>query len=123
LGHAEIQSVPEEARAQTDKPQGAPPNTFPHDHVVRAVPRQNAGQYSIQLQSFFVSCSGQGIVTGVCVPSWTSARGDPLPFAKTINGQPLTSTEAVESAVDAGNLALINLGPGAVIVGSIGGNQ
>jgi hypothetical protein len=123
LGHAEIQSVPEEARAQTDKPQGAPPNTFPHDHVVRAVPRQNAGQYSIQLQGYFVFCSGQGIVTSVCVPSWTSAGCDPLPFAKTINGQPLTSTEAVESAVDAGNLALINLGPGAVIVGSIGGNQ
>ncbi len=104
---------------QTDKPQGAPPNTFPHDHVVRAVPRQNDGQYSVQLQGFFVFCSGQGIVSGVCVPSWTSAGGDPLPFAKTINGRPLTSIEAIESAADAGNLALINLGPGAVIVGAV----
>ena len=108
---------------QTDKPQGAPPNTFPHDHVVRAVPRQNHGQYSVQMQGFFVLCSGQGIVSGACVPSWTSIGGpDPLPFAKTVNGQPLTSTGAIESAAGAGNLALINLGPGAVIVGAVTGN-
>jgi hypothetical protein len=46
-----------------------------------------------------------------------------MPFAKTVNGQPLTSTEAIESAAAAGNLALINLGPGAVIVGSISGSS
>ena len=108
---------------QTDKPQGAPPNTFPHDHVVRGVPPQNHGQYSVQMQGFFVLCSGQGIVSGACVPSWTSIGGpDPLPFAQTVNGQPLTSTEAIEAAADAGNLALINLGPGAVIVGAVTGN-
>lgn len=107
---------------QTDKPQGAPPNTFPHDHVVRTVPGQNHGPYSVQMQGFFVLCSGQGIVSGTCVPAWTSLGGDPMPFAKTVNGQPLTSTEAIESAADAGNLALINLGPGAVIVGAVGGN-
>ena len=105
---------------QTDKPQGAPPNTFPHDHVVRGVPPQNHGQYSVQMQGFFVVCSGQGIVSGACVPSWTSVGGpDPLPFAKSVNGQPLTSTTAIESAAAAGDLALINLGPGAVIVGAI----
>jgi hypothetical protein len=105
---------------QTDKPQGAPPNTFPHDHVVRAVPNQNHGEYSLQLQGFFVLCSGQGIVSGACVPSWTSIGGpDPMPFAKTVNGRPLTSTVAIEAAAAAGNLALINLGPGAVIVGAI----
>jgi hypothetical protein len=108
---------------QTDKPQGAPPNTFPHDHVVREVPAQNHGNYSVQLQGFFVLCSGQGIVSGACVPSWTSVGGpDPLPFATTVDGHSLTSTEAIESAAHAGNLALINLGPGAVIVGSISGN-
>ena len=108
---------------QTDKPQGAPPNTFPHDHVVRGVPPQNHGQYSVQLQGFFVLCSGQGIVSGACVPSWTSIGGpDPLPFAQTVHGQPLTSTEAIEAGEDAGNLALINLGPGAVIVGAVTGN-
>jgi hypothetical protein len=105
--------------AQTDTPQGAPPNTFAHDHVVRAVPHQNNGQYSVQLQGFFVLCSGQGIVSGACIPVWTSLGGDPLPFAGHVNGQPLTSTAAIEAAAAAGNLALVNLGPGAVIVGAV----
>jgi hypothetical protein len=105
---------------QTDKPQGAPPNTFPHDHVVRDVPAQNHGSYSVQMQGYFVLCSGQGIVSGACVPAWTSVGGpDPLPFASTVNGRPLTSAGAIESAADAGNLALVNLGPGAVIVGAV----
>jgi hypothetical protein len=108
---------------QTGTPQGAPPNTFPHDHVVRDVPAQNHGSYSVQLQGFFVLCSGQGIVSGACAPSWTSGAGpDPLPFAKTVNGQQLTSTDAIESGAAAGLVALINLGPGAVIVGTISGN-
>jgi hypothetical protein len=105
---------------QTDKPQGAPPNTFPHDHVVRDVPAQNHGSYSVQMQGYFVLCSGQGIVSGACVPAWTSVGGpDPLPFASTVNGRALTSAGAIESAADAGNLALVNLGPGAVIVGAV----
>jgi hypothetical protein len=108
---------------QTDAPQGAPPNTFAHDHVVRDVPAQNHGNYSVKLQGFFVLCSGEGIVSGACVPTWTSIGGpDPLPFATTINGQPLTSTDAIESASADGLVALINLGPGAVIVGTISGN-
>lgn len=106
--------------AQTDRPQGAPPNTFAHDHVVRDVPQQNHGQYSVKLQGFFVLCSGQGIGSGACVPSWTSLGGDPVPFATTVNGRPLTSTSAIESAADAGDVALINLGPGAVVVGTVG---
>jgi hypothetical protein len=109
---------------QTDKPQGAPPNTFPHDHVVRDIPAQNHGTYSVQLQGFFVLCSGQGIVSRACVPSWTFIGGpDPLPFATTVNGQPLTSAGAIESAAAAGLVALVNLGPGAVIVGSITGKE
>jgi hypothetical protein len=109
---------------QTDTPQGAPPNTFPHDHVVRDVPAQNHGSYSVQLQGYFVLCSGQGIGSGACVPSWTSVDGsDPQPFAKTVHGQPLTSTAAIESAAAAGLVAPIDLGPGAVIVGSISDNE
>lgn len=108
---------------QTDAPQGAPPNTFPHDHVVRDVPAQNHGSYSVRLQGFFVLCSGQGIVSGACVPSWTFVGGpDPLPFATTVNGHRLTSVGTIESAAGAGLVALINLGPDAVIVGSISGN-
>ena len=107
---------------QTDTPQGASP-TFLHDHVVRNVPRQNHGGYSVQLQGFFVLCSGQGLVSGACVPFWTSPGGDPLPFAKTVNGKPLMSSDAVEAAAGTGNVALINLGPSAVIVGAVtGGN-
>jgi hypothetical protein len=105
--------------AQTGTPQGAPPNTFAHDHVVRSVPQQNHGEYSVQLQGFFVLCSGQGIESGACIPAWTSLGGDPMPLAGHVNGHALTSTEAIESAADAGDLALINLGPGAVIVGTV----
>lgn len=109
--------------SQTDEPQGAPPNTFAHDHVVRNAPAGNHGTYSVQLQGFFVLCTGSGIVSGACVPTWESVGGpDPLPFAKTVNGLPLTSTGAIESAAAAGIVAPINLGPGAVIVGTISGN-
>ena len=108
---------------QTGTPQGVVP-TFMHDHVVRAVPSQNHGGYSVRLQGFFVLCTGQGIGSGACVPLWTSPGGPPLPFAGHVNGQALTSIEAIESAADAGDVALINLGPGAVIVGAVtrGGN-
>jgi hypothetical protein len=104
---------------QSDAPQGAPPNTFPHDHVVRSVPSHNHGDYSVRLQGFFVLCSGQGIVSGSCLPAWTTVGTDQLPFAQTVNGHHLTSTEVIESAANAGDLALINLGPGAVIVGAV----
>ncbi len=107
---------------QTSAPQGWPPNTFLHDHVVRRGPTQNHGNYSVRLQGIFVLCSGQGIVSGVCVPSWTSAGPDQLPFARTVHGQPLTSAGAIESAADAGLVALIDLGPAAVIVGTISGH-
>jgi hypothetical protein len=108
---------------QTDAPQGYPPNTFGHDHVVRAIPAGNHGAYSTKLQGYFVFCTGQGLVSGACVATWTSLGGpDPVPFATTVNGQALTSTEAIDSAADAGLVALVNLGPTAVIVGTISGH-
>jgi hypothetical protein len=107
---------------QTSAPQGYPPNTFPHDHVVRALPAGNHGAYSVRLQGFFVVCSGPGIVSGACVPTWTSLGGpDQLPFATTVNGRPLTSASAIESAAAAGLVVPLNLGPGAVLVGTISG--
>jgi hypothetical protein len=107
---------------QTDAPQGYPPNTFPHDHVVRAIPAGNHGTYSTKLQGFFVVCSAEGLTSEACVPAWTSVGSpNPLPLATTVNGQPLTSTEAIESAADAGLVTLLNLGPTAVLVGTIGG--
>jgi hypothetical protein len=106
--------------AETSAAQGYPPNTFPHDHVVRAIPSENGGTYSTRLQGFFVLCSGQGIASGACVPTWTLLGGpDPTPLAKTVNGEALTSTDAIEAAAAAGDLFLWNLGPTAVIVGSI----
>jgi hypothetical protein len=107
---------------QTDNPQGYPPNTFPHDHVVRAIPAGNQGTYSTKLQGFFVLCSDEGIANDACVPAWTAVGfPEPVPLATTVNGQPLTSTEAIESAADAGLLILMNLGPGGVLVGTISG--
>lgn len=104
---------------QTDAPQGYPPNTFPHDHVVRSIPAQNHGTYSVQLQGFFVLCSAEGLTSGACVPAWTSVGGpDLLPLAKSVNDERLTSAEAIESAAEAGLLTPLNLGPTAVIVGS-----
>jgi len=106
--------------AQTDRPQGAPPNTLAHDHVVRDVPKANGGSYTTKLQGYFVFCSGQGLVSGACVADWESIGGpDPVPLAKTVDGQALTSTDAIESAAAAGDVALINLGPSAVIVGTV----
>jgi hypothetical protein len=106
--------------AQTGSPQGAPPKTFSHDHVVRDLPAHNQGTYTVKLQGFFVLCSGQGIASGACVLTWTAPDGvNQLPFATTVHGHPLTSTAAIESAAAAGDVVLVNLGPGGVIVGSI----
>jgi len=104
--------APQRAEAQGYSP------TFLHDHVSRVAPKDNGGTYSTKLQGYFVLCSGQGLTSGSCVPFWTAPAGDPLPFAKTVDGHDLTSTDAIESAAAAGDLVLVNLGPNAVIVGS-----
>jgi len=104
-------------------PQGAvaqgPVPTFPHDHVVRAVPTANAGTYTTRLQGFFVFCTEQGLVSGACTPEWLNAGGGLAPFADSVDGQALTSSDAIESAAADGDVALVNLGPAAVIVGAI----
>ncbi|HEX5505436.1 MAG TPA: hypothetical protein VFW96_22655 [Thermomicrobiales bacterium] len=95
---------------QTATPQGALP--FPHDHVVGNAPAQNAGTYVVHLRGFLVLCSAAGIASGGCVPAMT-----PPFLAKTINGQPLTSVDAIESAANAGLLTLVDTG--AVFVATI----
>ena len=104
---------------QSATPQGAVAS-FPHDHTVRDVP-SGGGSYSTKLAGFFVLCTGQGLVSGDCVPLWTSPGGPALPFAQTVAGGPLTSTDAIEAAAEAGNVALVDLGPTAVIVATISG--
>jgi hypothetical protein len=104
---------------QTDTAQGTLP--FPHDHAVRDVPRQNHGTYSVHLRGIFVLCSAEGIATGGCVPTMTSIEGlGTVPLATTVNGQMLTSVEAIESAANAGLITLLDTG--AVLVGTISGN-
>ena len=95
---------------QTDTPQGALP--FPHDHVVGNAPARNAGTYVVHLRGFLVLCSAEGIASGGCVPATI-----PPFLAKTVNGQPLTSVDAIESAANAGLLTLVDTG--AVFVATI----
>ena len=107
-------------------PQDDPPQSldasFRHDHVIRDIAPQNHGTYSTRLHGFFVLCSESGIASGACVFEMNSpAPGFTLPFAKTVNGQALTSVEPLEAAVDAGLITLFDTG--AVIVGSIQPNE
>jgi len=101
---------------QTDTPQSLD-HPFTHDHVVAAVPRQNGGQYTPIYQGILVLCSEQGIVSGACVPTF-SPSPDGIPLATTVNGQPLTSVEAIEAAAAAGLVTLI---PAGLLVGAISG--
>ena len=107
--------------AQSQTAQG-PMAGFPHDHVIRSAPRGNGGAYSTQLQGVFVLCSGQGLVSGECEAAWIAPGGDPLPFAVRVDGRSLTSTDAIEAAAADGNLVLFDLGPSAVIVGTVTGD-
>jgi len=105
---------------QTDTPQGTLP--FLHDHVVRDVPRQNHGDYSVKLRGIFALCSAQGIATGACVPYMATYEGlGTLPLAKTVNGQELTSVEPIESAAASGLITLFDTG--AVLVATINPGQ
>ena len=103
---------------QTDKPQGTLP--FAHDHVVGNAPAQNHGEYRVHLHGFFVFCTAQGIASGLCEPGSTPTPFGG-PFAKAVNGQPLTSTEAIESAVAAGLITPVDTG--GVLIGTIGPGQ
>jgi hypothetical protein len=103
-------------------PQSDPPQSllasFRHDHVTRDIPAQNHGTFSVRLHGYFVICSASGIASGACVFELNSpAPGFTLPFAKSVNGQALTSVEPLEAAADAGVITLIDTG--AVIVGTI----
>lgn len=101
---------------QTDTPQGTLP--FLHDHVVGDVPAQNQGSYRVIYHGYFVFCSAQGIASGACEPVMTEIPGvGTVPFAKFVNGQPLTSAAAIESAANSGLVTLIDTG--GVLIGSI----
>jgi hypothetical protein len=98
---------------QTDIFQGTLP--FAHDHVVGGVPRQNGGDYQVILHAWFAFCSSDQCTSG------TTPTPFGAPFARTVNGHPLTSAEAVESAADAGLVTLFDAG--AAVVGTLGPRQ
>lgn len=104
---------------QTDVPQGGPVPFF-HDHVVGDAPQQNHGDFSVVLHGFLVFCSAEGISSGGCVPTFTSSPQGILPFAKTVNGQILTSADPIESPANSGLIVLVDTG--ALILGTINPN-
>jgi hypothetical protein len=89
---------------QTDTPQSLD-SPFVHDHVVASLPRQNGGEYIPVYEGILVVCS-----SAACVSSTSG-------LATTVNGQPLTSVEAIEAAAAAG---LVTLVPAGVILGTLG---
>jgi hypothetical protein len=82
---------------QTDTPQGALP--FLHDHTATDT------QFT-KLHGFLVFCSEAGITSGSC----QSPTPGSFPLARTVNGQTLKSTQAIESAASSGLLTLIDTG-------------
>jgi hypothetical protein len=79
---------------QSAVPQGALP--FQHDHTVAAF-------NFTKVHGYLVFCSELGIVSGSCVPATLE-----FPLARTVNGQSLKSTAAIESGVNAGLLTLLD---------------
>ncbi len=98
---------------QTHTPQGTVP--FLHDHVIGDVSPQNHGDDSgnnlVRYHGYFVLCSALGISSGGCVPTMTSIPGlGTIPFAKTVNGQKLTSADPIESPENSGLLTIFDTG-------------
>ena len=83
---------------------------FFHDHVVGDASQQNHGDYNVILHGFLVLCSAQGISSGGCVPTFTSSPQGIIPFAKTVNGQMLTSADPIESPANSGLIVLVDTG-------------
>ncbi len=92
---------------QTETPQATLP--FAHDHVVAARPGESG--YSPYLNGYLVLCSAEGITSGTCEATIITYAGATLPLARTVNGQPLTSVEPIESAMDARLVVLLLGGP------------
>src|SRR6266566_3987709 len=97
---------------QVRTPQGTVP--FLHDHVVGDVSSGTLVRY----HGYFVLCSAVGITNGGCVPTMTSIPGlGTIPFAKTVNGQKLTSAAPIESPENAELLTIFDTG--GVIIATI----
>jgi hypothetical protein len=99
---------------QTDTPQGDVPSPL-HDHTIQAAPGDPG--WTPFMHGYFVVCSAEGLTSGACVAVSTDFGAGPLPLAKSVNGEPLTSAETIEAGIDAG--LLVALDTGAVFLGTI----
>ena len=89
---------------QNDTPQSLD-SPFAHDHVVSSIPRQSGGDYMPVYAGMLVLCS-----SAACV---ANASG----LATTVNGQGLSSVDAIETAAAAGLVTPVFAG---VILGTLG---
>ena len=99
--------------AQTDTPQGFVPPI--HDHTIQAAPGDPG--WTPFMHGYFVICSDEGLASGDCVAVPTDFGFGPLPLAQSVNGEPLTSAEAIEAGIAAGLLDLVDTT--AVFVGTV----
>ena len=100
--------------AQTATPQGFVPPI--HDHTIQAAPGDPG--WTPFMHGYFVICSAAGLVSGDCVATFTDFPGSGLlPLAKSVDGEPLTSTETIEAGIDAGLLDAVDTG--AVFIGTV----
>ena len=84
------------------------------------MPQQNHGSYRVHLRGIFVLCIAEGLATGACVATLSPLEGlGTIPLATTVNGQMLTSVEAIEAAAGAGLVTLLDTG--AALIGTISG--
>jgi hypothetical protein len=100
--------------AQTDTPQGDVPSAI-HDHTIQAAPGDPG--WTPFMHGYFVVCSDEGLRSDDCVAVSTDFGFGPLPLAKSVNGEPLTSAETIEAGIDAGLLDLVDTG--AVFIGTV----
>ena len=99
--------------AQTDTPQGFVPPI--HDHTIQAAPGDPG--WTPFMHGYYVICSAEGLASGDCVAVVTDFGFGPLPLAKSVNGEPLTSAETIEAGIDAGLLDLVDTT--AVLIGTV----
>lgn len=121
---ANVSSVPPEelyiVAPQTSDPQSPPTNDHipgvAHDHVI-TVPPHNHWTFNAIWHVYVVLCTPAAIAASVCTPTFEAfpgpggpGTGPTLPLAEMVNGQPLESNAAIQSALQTGAVHLIDTG-------------
>ena len=105
---------------QTAVPQSPPNNDHlpgvAHDHVI-TVPPHNQWSFNAIWHVYVVLCTPSAIASGACTPTFETfpgsggpGTGPTLPLAMQVNGQPLESAAAINSALAIGAIHLIDTG-------------